>query len=536
MDDELYRFLRAEYRSAYNKQTVLKRVKNIIAKLHNKYSSYSDEELIYTLNRASDDEALQDSMKYDRWTASDMYFLNNKLCEPGMRISQNKVEINGNEFYRIVNHWFYKENRCIMIMNNIIPEFPCICEDEKGNRFTLGYDIGFEWEDIIVSKKRFPHKYHATITVPIGGIDFKSMGNLFRYIGPLTADLTYEFPNGGLNNYIAVMKEIKSEIENDNVNLLEYITIQKEKYKNHEYALEIAKECDEIINSYTGADSIRYEECLDAYKAIEMATVHYTEGDFETALKIAEELYNKAENINDYQDDNVNEYHSFCELMEEILYETIDKPQKRVIDVDFPFAQIYKLYGALLIDLKQYEKALECLKMAMKWNPVNIYIRSEYAQAVRLVHGISDEYKEIVTKSTNYAYRRRDMALCLRNIGSYIVEKFGPNFIAYGVYKWSLIYEPDNAIAINEMNYIKSQKEFSREPTMYEFLSAINGVNVQICYNEIVKKLAIEYYMLAMDSDNTEVVEYFKEIVDEIQSITPKMLPFKERIKEITGE
>lgn len=524
MDEQSYKGLTMLYNSTDNVGNLYKKAHDWLEKRKETAGKYSEDEILYTLNRISDMEAARLSDMNNSWRSSDMIFANKKLCEPQERIAKNKVKYNGKNFNRIVGRWINGNEQSIMLLKDVLPELPCICEDEKGNMFTVGYDLSFTWEDIVIGKKRYPHMYSNTVVVPIGAIDFEHIGNLVRYVEPLTVERTYDFPNGGKNNYDVIMNAIIAGLEN-NKDAINYLTLQKERFRDHEYADEIAKICDNLLSRYS--EPTHYEENMAYY--INRAYQMINEGDIESALLLARGLYNTAVERDLYEDDELIEYHSFHEMMEKVVYLVVDRPKKQIINLDFPFSMVYLLYGSVLIEKKLYAQAREMLQKALRWNPVNFMIRSEYLRLLRNVpESTNDEYREFMQKTLDYVFRRRDMAGCLNDVGEYMIDVYAPNMlsIAYGVYKWSLVYDPENQQAIKEMALIKERKDFNGEPKRNEFLALAQNFHVYIGFNKDVENAAQEYYSFAKKEQIKEMELYFGSIINEF-GITSNMLPFE---------
>ncbi|MBE6063421.1 MAG: hypothetical protein E7207_07695 [Clostridium butyricum] len=71
---------------------------------------------------------------------------------------------------------------------------------------------------------------------------------------------------------------------------------------------------------------------------------------FETVLKLTEDMIHKYEEMDMYADDSVSEYFCFKESMEEILYCNYNKSEKDVRRAPVDYAEMYLLYGSILID------------------------------------------------------------------------------------------------------------------------------------------------------------------------------------------
>ena len=136
----------------------------------------------------------------------------------------------------------------------------------------------------------------------------------------------------------------------------------------------------------------------------------------------------------------------------EAIYSQVNKTEKTVRRAEFPFTNIYLNYGSLLVELGRYEEANAALKKALRWNPVNMGVRAEYMETLKLL-GHMDEYYEMAITSFKYAFKSKDLARCYRNLGWYFVEK-EMYTEAIGVYVISMQYDSDGKNAQGEMYYI----------------------------------------------------------------------------------
>lgn len=85
----------------------------------------------------------------------------------------------------------------------------------------------------------------------------------------------------------------------------------------------------------------------------------------------------------------------FYEPIEHAIYSNLHREIKDYHTPKLPFDQAYFLYGNLLIDQREYEKAIEALKKALEWAPMNEAIRLELAEAYKLTKDFDKAIEEI---------------------------------------------------------------------------------------------------------------------------------------------
>ncbi len=177
--------------------------------------------------------------------------------------------------------------------------------------------------------------------------------------------------------------------------------------------------------------------------------------EYEKAQRLMETLVKEADENPMFRDDEVSAYFTFEEPFEEMLYLYLFKPEKKARRAEYPFAEIYLQQGSLFFELKRYTDAIEVLKKAVKWNPCNARIAFEYAEAYKAI-GDLDEFLKITMKTFKIAFRPKEFARALRNVGFYLVER--EKYVdAANLMILSLQYDRENVNAQSELYYISSK-------------------------------------------------------------------------------
>ena len=261
-------------------------------------------------------------------------------------------------------------------------------------------------------------------------------------------------------DFDTIMLEITSGLTGDHEKDIPYLMEQCEKYKEHEFGKEIARACGRLIyevlpedkkeelnqmhgNGLQGIDSVLEETRFNIYKK-----------NFDKALQLIESVIGKIENLDFYQDDTVSEYHTFNNFFEEALYRFRNEPKKDLRRADGPLSDAYLLYGSLLIELKRFEDAKIALKKALRWNPIDFNITSEYTEIFKITRDLDTFYK-LTLDAFKIAYHPETLARCYRNLGFYFIEKkLYPE--ATVCYLLSMNFSSDNKQAQSELYYIQS--------------------------------------------------------------------------------
>lgn len=151
------------------------------------------------------------------------------------------------------------------------------------------------------------------------------------------------------------------------------------------------------------------------------------------ALDLCEKKENKAaaaelkaeiervEKLNLYQDGQA-DYYDFNTLMEMVMFQRKHPELKRLADIEEPLNKLYAMYGSILLELGELDKAQEALEIAMDWNPMSADIAFEYAEVFKQRKDFAG-MKKITVEIFPIAYKRHEIARCYRNIGYYFIEK-----------------------------------------------------------------------------------------------------------------
>ena len=134
-----------------------------------------------------------------------------------------------------------------------------------------------------------------------------------------------------------------------------------------------------------------------------------------------------------------------------------------------PLADIYLLYGSLLVDLKRIKEAQEAFKTALHWNPVSFMITSEYIETYKVL-GDYDAFIKLTIDAFKIAFHPQDIARCYRNLGFYFVEKELYSE-ATATYLMSLQYEKDSKQAQSELYYINKKTDGTIKPPSMDDLT-----------------------------------------------------------------
>lgn len=174
--------------------------------------------------------------------------------------------------------------------------------------------------------------------------------------------------------------------------------------------------------------------------------------EFEKAKVFLEKLIEETEANPLYPEDSEKKYFSFDNIVEFLLYVQKFNDKKDVEWVQYPYSEIYYLYGSLLIELGNMKEANKVLEKAIRWNPMSPGIYFEYGETWKKL-GDMEKFLEVTKQTFKLAYTRKHLARAYRNLGYYYIEQ-QDYVVANGCYIWSLQYERDSESATSELYYI----------------------------------------------------------------------------------
>ena len=232
-------------------------------------------------------------------------------------------------------------------------------------------------------------------------------------------------------DYHEIMTEITSQLTGDVKEDMKYLMAKSEEYKTHEMAKEILRgigrlmyeiipeDKREEINQVINNDNLGWKAALDE------ANYCIYKKDYYKAREILESLISKLESADMYSDDEVTVYKDFGETFEDVLYLhrcSSEKNEKILKGAGYPYATIYTQYGGLLFELGEHQKAIDALRKARKWNPINADITFELAENYKAT-GDLETFLETTKEAYAGCFRERTLARYYRNLAYYYSEK-----------------------------------------------------------------------------------------------------------------
>ena len=313
--------------------------------------------------------------------------------------------------------------------------------------------------------------------------------------------------------YEEIIKEIKSNLGTNKDLNRQYLSSQIEIYKDHPYNKEIIREISRMMWDCLSEDEKQefIEVSNNENPIMDILNDIYFDienGNYETPLHELDKFMETFPGM--FEDDRVSEYHFFTNPLEELIFLKYIglKKELRYIPDNKPLLDLYYVYGFLLLESKQYEKAEEYLKKAIKINPVSARIILELTEIYKVHTYTFNEFIIRTSDALKYAYYPQDVARCYRNLGYYYVEE-NDFRTALALYIYSMEFEA-SPLAYAEIKYIQSRSKV--ELSLNECIEIIEGKNIQLGVNPFILECLDELIFEYEKNDLPNQVRYFLEL------------------------
>ena len=318
-----------------------------------------------------------------------------------------------------------------------------------------------------------------------------------------------------------IMMRISSGLTGNPNQDIPYLREQAEYYKNSAYSKEVLRACGRLIyqclpdEKRDTLQSSMNKTLLGINSVIEEANFNIYKGNNEKAEQMLEKMVAHIESSHMYEDDSINEYHSFTEIFQKMLFDYYNQPKKELREVTEPFSELYLAYGSCLHGLGKYRDALSILEKALRWNPADVRILFEYGETWKRL-GDLDQFFALNKTAFRYAFHSKDVARCCRNAAYYFVEKKSwPAAVGYLL--CSQIYDRDNPSAGSELYYIQHTAGDSyREPSLKEMENISHQYDIPFGASEEVIYLAYNYAKMLLSNGKFDTAEYFARIAADL--------------------
>ena len=314
--------------------------------------------------------------------------------------------------------------------------------------------------------------------------------------------------------YEEIINKIKSNLgENPDLNR-QYLSSQIEVYKDHPYNKEIIKEISRMMwDCLSDEEKREFIEVSERENPVMdiLNDIYYDieNGNYEKPLEKLDKFMETFPEM--FEDDKVSEYHYFTNPLEELIFRKYVglKKELRYIPDNQPLLDLYYVYGFLLLESKQYDRAEEYLKKAIGINPVSARIILALTEIYKVHTYTLNECFIRTSDALKYSYYPQDIARCYRNLGYYYVEE-NDFKTALALYIYSMEYEA-SPLAYAEIKFIQS-KTGNMELSLNECIDIIEGKNIQVGPNPFILDTLDEFIREYEENKLYNQLLYFLEL------------------------
>lgn len=318
-----------------------------------------------------------------------------------------------------------------------------------------------------------------------------------------------------------IMNKIRAGLTGDSNQDIPYLMKQAEKYKDHTYAQELLTSLSQLIYERLPEDQReQWDQAVNSQQSLmsrvlEQAQYHMIERDLTRALELLEGLVAQIEGSDQYASDENSDYYSFNNILEDMLFRELERPEREIGHVPDDYADIYYIYGNLLFEMDRQEEAEAAMLKAASWNPMRV----DVLYALGEFHKRRQEWQQfydITVKGLERACQTEHMTRGYRNLGYYYIEQ-GDYELATALFFLSLGFEPENEAAQAELAYIAKLTEGKIIPPDLERLSELFEQNhIQMGPNPLVVNLAVSIGNEACQEGAFDAAVYFWSIAYEL--------------------
>lgn len=298
-------------------------------------------------------------------------------------------------------------------------------------------------------------------------------------------------------SYDNIIAEIKSNLTGNKDNDKDYIINQFKVFNSKEIHLELGRllwdlMSDEEQKEYKKA--VIQDIPVDEFIKSVYSYLNY--GDFETALK---ELEDYMEIIPfKFRENPQFDYFYFNNPLEEELFRKYFKTPKelKVIPFGEEYPRVFYLYGVVLMNLSEFNRAESALKKALSYNPVSGEILSTLSALYDGNYDLNN-LKKTAVEILKFSYDPREIAKVYRDLG-YCYYENKKCTISKALYEQSLNYENHPRAQI-ELQLINSYLHIDET----DIKKVLNDENIPANINDDILEISM---FLALDFEKKNLL------------------------------
>ena len=271
-----------------------------------------------------------------------------------------------------------------------------------------------------------------------------------------------------------------------------------------------------VTNAFSDVDAV----CEKAKALIEKK-------EYSEAIELLKEEIKKVKKFKVY---GLEEYYNFDEIFQFEIFinflsgiNTKNKKQRNrvrkgpnIIWRTEPITDLYYYCGFALVEIGEFEQALNTLRMGLEWNPCSVALRFERLNIFRNQGDVENLHKE-AKEAYKYVFRPQHLARIYRDRGyAFIEEKKWEAAIAS--YFLSIAFataDEDIERANGELAYIEETTGSEiAEPSEEEILQIAHEYKIPVGIEERLLKLAQRRWEQSRQNNDEDSAKYYREICE----------------------
>ncbi|WP_033170032.1 hypothetical protein [Selenomonas sp. ND2010] len=181
-----------------------------------------------------------------------------------------------------------------------------------------------------------------------------------------------------------------------------------------------------------------------------------------------------------------------------------------------PVADLYYYCGYAMVELGEFEQALNTLRMGLEWNPCSMDLRFERINIFRNQGDIENLHRE--TKDAyKYVFRPKYLARIYRDKGYGFIEeeKWDAAIASYFLSLAFAVDDDDIERANGELGYIEETTGIEiGEPSEEEIVQIAREYKIPIGIDERLLNFAQRRWEQSLQNNDEDGVKYYQEIVE----------------------
>lgn len=306
-----------------------------------------------------------------------------------------------------------------------------------------------------------------------------------------------------------ILENIFSKLKN-NPSDVDFLFEQINKYEHHQYKDEIISQIIEKLNDYSNQknleiynDTLKQELDFKMGKALKLISHQKLDEGKEILLSITKKIDNLF--IQDY----VNEYFSFINPIEELIYLNVFKENNKITNSIGPiFTDCYLTIGLVYLELMN-KAAIEYLEKAIKWNPFNMKARFTLIEFY-LKEDI-DKSLELLNESYPYIYDSFSLFKYYQLLASYYISNNNLEK-AINIYVYSTKFIKNEEVFKKIYELLKNETK-KINPTLQESFNYLKKENIPTNITENNMNIIYTIYLDCMNNNEQELEKMTRNIL-----------------------